>query len=105
QEEDAVKDMGKTLERSNNQSRIVPNPLKADARQFSVAYETEAKGSVEVMLVDGTGKMILRRSFDVEAGLSHLTINLDELRLAPALYYLSIRNGEGVQSQLLRVIE
>jgi hypothetical protein len=68
---------------------VYPNPVKGKA---FVSFMSPAKARIELQLVDASGRLVLRRSCDVEKGNNILSLSGLE-RFLPGTYTLQLING------------
>ncbi|HEY0068146.1 MAG TPA: T9SS type A sorting domain-containing protein, partial [Flavisolibacter sp.] len=72
-----------------SQLLVYPNPVKGKA---FVSFMSPAKARIELQLVDASGRLVLRRSCDVEKGNNILSLSGLE-RFLPGTYTLQLING------------
>ncbi|HEY0066217.1 MAG TPA: T9SS type A sorting domain-containing protein [Flavisolibacter sp.] len=72
-----------------SQLLVYPNPVKG--RAF-VSFMSPAKARIELQLVDASGRLVLRRSCDIEKGNNILSLGGLE-RFLPGTYTLQLING------------
>lgn len=72
-----------------NQLLVYPNPVKGKA---FVSFMSPSKARIELQLIDASGRLVLRRSCDVEKGNNILSLSGLE-RFVPGTYTVQLING------------
>lgn len=67
---------------------IVPNPVRSSV---NLSFDSDQIGEAEIMIIDGTGKMVANYNIDVAAGYNEMVQDLSEL--SNGLYMAVIRMG------------
>ncbi len=72
-----------------SQLLVYPNPVKGKA---FVSFMSPSKARIELQLVDASGRLVLRRSCDIEKGNNILSLERLE-RFVPGVYTVTVING------------
>jgi hypothetical protein len=76
-----------------NEMVVYPNPNNGS---FTVSYNSTAAGSVEMMMVDMTGRPVINRVYDAQVGGNQIAVEANGF--AAGVYLLQIKQGESVQT-------
>ncbi len=77
---------------------VYPNPNNGT---FTVAFTALTEGSVQLRVVEMTGRMILEASYNALAGDNEVPVQLDEM--AKGVYMLQLQQGTEVRTAKLVV--
>ena len=84
------------VEKAEAKLSVYPNPVSEGAR---LTYENKSPGTVTLQMFDMNGRLVadlLKQ--DQSAGSQHIYLNTSVLRLPQGMYFLRLRNSEGIQT-------
>lgn len=81
---------------------LSPNPVTGNGA-VTIRLSTESKKSVEIRVIDATGKLVLKQQNQVSEGLNSISIN-NQGRLQPGIYTVQVMADDEILSSKLSVI-
>ena len=95
--------MSETPLQHTSDASLAPNPVKENPHSVGLQYRSSTNTQVRVELRDALGRSLRVFSFDVTEGENLLELNMTDLRLSQAIYYVSIHNAETTETLRLSV--
>ena len=73
-----------------NTIKIFPNPVK---NELKILFEESTNGSVNLIIRDNLGNIVLNRKEDFGLASPQITLNLDQLSLSAGMYHITLKDG------------